>query len=143
VKSPYWLCSSLVVLSLLPSAASAGEPTLLEWAKRRVQDGLVKPLANQSGRRFSRERPPPAERRVRVTRETATSDSKGGKFLTFAIDVRYGTDWQEDDVVGCVYAGTGSLFVKNGDEYRPAAFLLGKKADPVAGVCEAAPPARS
>jgi hypothetical protein len=143
VKSLHWLCSSLFALSLVPSVASAGEPTLLEWAKRRVQDGLVKPLANQSGRRFSRERPPPAERRVRVTRETTTSDSKGGKFLTFAVDVRYGTYWQEDYVVGCVYAGTGLLFVKNGDEYRPAAFLFGKKTEPVEGVCEAAPPARS
>ena len=59
--------------------------------------------------------------------------------MPFAIDVRFGSDWHENDVVGCVYTGSGSLFVKKGDAYRPAAFLLGKDVAPVAGVCEAAP----
>jgi hypothetical protein len=91
------------------------------------------------GSRFSRSRPPPRERRVRVVKATATDDKSGHPFVPFAIDVRFGTDWHENDVVGCVYTGSGNLFVKKGDSYRPAAFLLGKDVGPVAGVCEAAP----
>lgn len=104
----------------------------------------MKPLAEFETARFSRARPPPRERRVRVTQATATPDKNGHPFVTFAVDVRFGaTEWHENDIVGCVYAGKGDLFVKKGEAYRPAAFLLGKKADPVAGACEAASPARS
>ena len=64
--------------------------------------------------------------------------------MPFAIDVRFGkSEWHENDIVGCVYRGSGALFVKVGDGYRPAAFLLGKEVDPVPGVCEAAPPPRA
>jgi hypothetical protein len=126
------------VLSLVPSLASADEPSLVEWAQRRVDAGIVKRLAEREVSRFSRERPPPHERRVRVTQAAPTRD-KRGSFLAFAIDVRFGGDWQKDDIVGCVYAGSGELFVKRGDRYRPAAFLFGKRADPVAGVCAGAP----
>lgn len=92
------------------------------------------------GSRFSRSRPPPRERRVRVIQATVSLDKGGRPFVPFAIDVRFGSEWHENDIVGCVYRGSGKLFVKRGDQYRPAAFLLGKNADPVAGVCEAAPP---
>jgi hypothetical protein len=98
----------------------------------------MKPLADQYATfsPFSRMRPPPHEQRVRVTQSTLTLDSAGRPFMAFAIDVRFGgDDWHENDVVGCAYTTTGALYVKRGDEYRPAAFLLGKKADPVAGVC--------
>jgi hypothetical protein len=128
------------VLSFVPSLARADEPSLAAWAQRRVQDGLVKRLANQEGSRFSRSRPPPRERRVRVTQSSASVDQRGRSFVPFAIDVRFGSEWRENDIVGCVYRGSGDLFVKRGDQYRPAAFLLGKNVDPVAGVCEAAPP---
>ena len=77
---------------------------------------------------------------MRITQATVTEDGKGRGFLTFAIDVRFGSEWQENDVVGCVYRGSGDLFVKRGDAYRPAGFLLGKNLGPVPGVCEAAPP---
>jgi len=70
-------------------------------------------------------------------------DKRGREFLSFAIDIRYGGDWRENDAVGCVYRHTGDLFVKVGDEYRPAAYLLGKDVAPVPGVCEVAPPPRS
>jgi len=105
----------------------------------------VKPLAQQeTPSRFSRARPAPRERRVRVAETTASVDKKGRAFVPFSIDVRFGgSAWRENDIVGCVYTGNGDLFVKKGDSYRPAAFLLGKNVEPVAGVCEAAPPARS
>lgn len=129
----------MLVLSFVPSLALADEPSLVDWAQRRVDTGIVKRLAEREVSRFSRERPPPHERRIRVTQAAPTRDKRGGSFLTFAIDVRFGGDWQKDDIVGCVYAGSGDLFVKRGDSYRPAAFLFGKRADPVAGACEPAP----
>ena len=106
------------------------------------KDGLVKPLAKLEGSRFSRARPAPRERRVRVLQSTATLDKDGRPFVTFAIDVRFGSEWQNNDIVGCVYQRSGNLFVKRGDQYRSAAFLLGKNSDAVSGVC-AAPPASS
>ena len=137
LRSLFW-CA--FVLSSAPSLVWADEPSLTEWAQHRVDEGLVKPLAAMEGSRFSRSRPPPRERRVRVIQATVSLDKGGRPFVPFAIDVRFGSEWHENDIVGCVYRGSGKLFVKRGDQYRPAAFLLGKNADPVAGVCEAAPP---
>jgi hypothetical protein len=109
--------------------------------ERRVGEGLVKPLAKQeAGSRFSRSRPPPRERRVRALRTTASVDKRERAFVPFSIDVRFGSgEWQAEDVLGCVYRSSGEIFVKVGDAYRPAAFLLGKDVAPVAGACEAAP----
>ncbi len=125
----------------VPSLALGAE-SLAEWVKHRVDEGLLKPLARQeaSRSRFSRERPPPAERRLRVLEANAAEDKSGRTFVPFAVDVRFGANWQENQIVGCAYRQSGSLFVKAGNEYRPAAYLLGKRADAVAGVCEAAPP---
>ena len=111
----------------------------MEWAQHRVDTGIVQPLAARAGSRFSRSRPPPHERRVRVTQATLSRDKQGRDFVPFAVDVRFGTDWQQDDIVGCAYRATGSLFVKRGDAYFPAAFLFGKDVAPVADVCQAAP----
>lgn len=131
---------AFVVLSL-PGLARADDSSLTTWARRRVEEGLVKPLAKlETPKRFSRERPSPHERRVRVTQTTASVDKRGKEFVPFALDVRYGPEWRENDVLGCVYRGSGELFVKNGDTYRPAAFLLGKNLQPVPGACEVAPP---
>jgi hypothetical protein len=128
------------VLSFVPSLASADEPSLVEWAQQRVQAGILKPLAaRDGGSRFSRARPPPRERRVRVTQAALIRDKQGRDFVPFAVDVRFGSDWQQDDIVGCVYRASGSLFVKRGDAYFPAAFLTGKDVAPAAGVCQAAP----
>ena len=138
-RSLFW-CA--FVLSSVPSLAWADESLAL-WAQRRVEQGLVKPLGERGGSRFSRERPMPHERRVRVLQATTLVDKSGKQFLPFAIDVRFGGEWHENDIVGCVYRGSGNLFVKLGDQYWSAALLLGKKSDPVTGVCEAAPAARS
>jgi len=66
-------------------------------------------------------------------------DKQSREFLTFAVDIRFvgESDWREDDVVGCVYRASGNIYVKIGEAYRPAAFLLGKNVQPVAGACEA------
>jgi hypothetical protein len=129
------------VLSFGPSLASADEPSLVEWTQHRVQTGILKPLAEREGSRsrFSRARPPPHERRVRVTQTVLTRDKQGGEFVAFAVDVSFGGDWQQNDVVGCAYRASGALFVQRGDAYFPAALLFGKDVAPVAGVCQAAP----
>jgi hypothetical protein len=127
------------LLSSAPALVAAAEPSLVEWARRRVDEALVKPLAQAQGKRFSRARPPPRERRVRVTQATALRDASGRAFVPFAVDVRFGSEWQRDDIVGCVYRESGDVFVKRGDAHRPAAFLLGKDAAPVAGACATAP----
>jgi hypothetical protein len=130
----------VLALSLAPSLAAADEPTIAAWAQQRVEEALVKPLVQRENSSFSRSRPPPRERRVRVLAATTTPDKSGHGFLPFAIDVRFpGGEWREGDVVGCVYAASGKMFVKRGDAYRPAAFLLGRNEDPVADVCVAAP----
>jgi hypothetical protein len=105
--------------------------------QRRVEDRLLKPLAEKEKEtsRFSRARLPPRARRVRVTQATSTLDASGREYVPFAVDVRFGEEWRENDLVGCAYPKTGALFVKRGDEYRPAEILLGKSADPVPGVC--------
>jgi hypothetical protein len=126
-------------MSCVPRLVSADEPSPSEWAQQRVEAAIVKPLADRRTKRFSRARPPPLERRVRVTQTALSKDAQGREFMPFAIDVRFGTDWQEDDVVGCVYRATGNLFVKRGDAYFPASLLLGKSVGAVAGVCQPAP----
>lgn len=125
------------VLCCLPALASADEAPR-DWAQRRVEAGLLRPLVQQEdGRsRFSRVRQPPRERRVRVTDERERADRTNKTFLTFAIDVRFGDGWKQDDWVGCVYRDGGEIFVKVGESYRPAAWLLGKDVAEVAGVCE-------
>jgi hypothetical protein len=134
------------VLSLVPSLAWADEPSLVTWTKRRVDEGLVKPLVKResSRSRFSRDRPPPRERQVRVTQTAVSTDKNGREFVPFSIDIRWGdAQWQRDDIVGCAYRKTGELLVKVGEAYRPVAFLLGKDVPPVEGACEAAPPPRA
>jgi hypothetical protein len=127
------------VASLLPSLATAEEPSLVKWTEQRVEAGIVKPLAERQGSRFSRSRPPPRERRVRVSQTILSRDKQGRDFVPFAVDVRFGAGhWQANDIVGCAYRASGSLFVQRGEAYFPAAVLLGKNVPAVAGVCQAA-----
>jgi hypothetical protein len=133
--------SCVLALSLLLPSVAWGDDSAADAVKHRVEEGLVKPLAakEKDRGRFSRARLPPHERRVRVTEASKAVDASNREFFAFAVDVRYGDTWQENDIVGCAYPKTGALFVKTGDEYRPAAFMLGQNADPVAGVCVARP----
>jgi hypothetical protein len=131
--------SGLCVLALLlaPSFASADEDPPAVVAQRRIEKGLVQPLVQKERERsrFSRAMMPPQERRVRVTQTVPVVDGNGRSYLTFAIDVRRGPTWHDNEVVGCAYLQTGALFVKSGDAYRPAAILLGKALDAVPNVC--------
>ena len=46
-------------------------------------------------------------------------------------------------MTGCVYPATGAIFLKSGDQHRPAEFMLGKKVKPAEShVCTAAAPAQ-
>lgn len=129
----------MLVLSFVPSLVSADEPSLVQWAKQRIEVGLVTPLsARERPSRFSRARPPPQQRRVQVS-ETLLRDKQGREFVPFQIDEQMAHEWRDRNIVGCVYRATGNLFVKRGEAYVPAAYLLGKKLGPVPGACEAAP----
>jgi len=126
------------VLSFVPALAVADERSLVEWTQKRVEAGILTPLAEHSGSRFSRSRPPPRERRVRVTQASLSRDAQGREFVPFSVDVRFGSgDWQENDIIGCAYRGSGNLYVKRGEAYFPASILLGKKVATVAGACQA------
>src|ERR1700735_2430349 len=95
VISLRWVSSCVLVLSLVPSVARGDDPSLADWVQHRVEDGLLKPLANRESHSFSRARPPPHERRVRALQTTATPDKSGHPFVPFAIDIRFGDDeWQ-------------------------------------------------
>jgi hypothetical protein len=100
-----------------------------------VKHDLLQPLiAKEEGRsKFSRARMPPEERRVRILDEQPSKDAQGIAFVRFSIDARWGmggsddeNHWRRDDITGCVYLDKNQIFVKSGDQYRPAAFLLGK-----------------
>jgi hypothetical protein len=66
-------------------------------------------------------------------------DAVGGRFIRFEVDERMGvmrrgdTDsWNKATITGCVYLDRKEVFIKKGDQYRPAAFLLGKNLKPAA-----------
>ncbi len=131
-------CFGLSVLALLlvPSSASADDPPAVV-VQRHVEKQLLEPLAQKEKERsrFSRARMPPQERRVRVTQAAVIRDASGRGYMTFAVDVRRGTEWQANEVVGCGYIQTGALFVKRGDAYHPAELLLGKDVEVASSVC--------
>lgn len=142
------LLSSLALASL----SFAEPPADVAKAQALIQKSFLKPLAvkEEQRSRFSRARLPPQERRVRVTGEAPKADAKGGEFYTFAIDARHGwadedskNPWREATMTGCVYPATGAIFLKSGDQHRPAELMLGKKVQPAeAHVCTAAAPAK-
>jgi hypothetical protein len=97
-----------------------------------VQKKLLGPLAVKENEhsKFSRARLPPQERRLRL--QQAAVDKDGATFVAFAVDSRHGfadseDAWRADTIVGCVYPGRDEVFIRRGDEVRPAAMLLGKK----------------
>ncbi len=139
--SARWFGLCVLALLFVPSPALADDPPAAV-VQRRVEKGLLEPLAQKEKERsrFSRARMPPQERRVRVTQAAATLDASGRAYMAFAVDVRRGTEWQENDVVGCAYMQTGALFVKRGNEYRPAEMLLGKDVAVTPNVCTQAKP---
>jgi hypothetical protein len=130
----------VLALSCVPSLAWADE-SIIEWVARRVTDEIVQPLAQREGSRFSRVIQPARERRVRTNQATFSVDKRGREFMPFAVDVKHGDGWKENDIVGCIYRDNDEVFVNRGG-YRPAAFLLGKKVDPVPGACVGSVPVK-
>ena len=132
--------------SATPPAAEGAQPNeVTPAAKSIVQKELTKPLAakEEARSRFSRAILPAQARRIRVLDEQLKKDAKGHAFVTFAVDARHGygvsddeeakeSAWRKDTIVGCVYADSGEVFVKKGDEFRPASIMLGKKTKPAA-----------
>lgn len=109
-----------------------------------MKTAVLKPLKVQERKRsrYSRAALPPAERRVRVL-EAKLTDKNGRAFTTFAIDKRYGfapeEKWSENEWLGCAYLDSKDVFLKRGDEYRPASFLLGKRTEAIPdALCNAA-----
>jgi len=128
-------------LLALPVAAEEPHAADAKSAAALVQRVLIKPLAAKEDdqSRFSRARMPAQERRVRILDEELRKDASGGSFVIFAVDARHGmlppnddTGWRRDAIVGCAYVDRGEVFVKSGERYRPAAFLLGKNLKPAA-----------
>ena len=149
------LMLALLILAraiLAPPVAAEGLPAAPESkdAAALVQRALLQPLAakERDQSRFSRARLPAQERRVRVLDGQPRKDAAGHAFFAFAVDARHGiypvrdddaAGWREATITGCVYLERGEVFVKSGDRYRPAAFLLGKNLKPVAEtICQGA-----
>ena len=130
-------CLALLVFLLASAPRASENPEVL------VQKKLLKPLAAREAMRsgYSRARPPAVERRLRVLDAAAIADGHGGAFVGFAVDARYGRRagrWQESVITGCVYAGSGEVYVRYGDAFRQAGVLLGKVTPPAADhICRA------
>lgn len=120
--------------------AASGSPPDARTAQAKTAQALVgreltQPLAAKESQRsrFSRAAAPQRQLRVRILDEQPSKDAVGNAFVRFAVDARYGfrgpdddDGWRLDTFVGCAYPDRSQVFVKKGDEYRPAAFLLGK-----------------
>jgi hypothetical protein len=113
-----------------------------------VSHDLIEPLAvkETSRSKFSRARLPAQERRVRILDDHARKDARGVAFVRFAVDARHGyqaddeSKWRRDAITGCVYLDRSQVFIKQGNQFRPAAFLLGKNLKPAAETtCQPAP----
>ena len=122
-----------------PTAANGSPPgaktAQAKTAQALVSRELTQPLAAKESERsrFSRASLPAQERRVRILDDQASQDAAGNSFVRFAVDARHGfrepgdaEGWRLATIVGCVYPDRSQVFVKKGDEFRPAAFLLGK-----------------
>ncbi len=135
------LVSSRMTFAESPAANEAPPEAKSAEAKAAellVSRELIQPLAarDTSNSRFSRAALPPQERRVRILDEQPTKDALGNGFVRFAVDTRHGihvrpagdeSQWRRAAITGCAYVDRSQVFVKNGDAYRAAAFLLGKK----------------
>jgi len=132
-------CRLALLVFLLASTLRASETP-----ESLVHEKLLAPLAAREKARssYSRARPPAAERRLRMLDAAPIADAKGGAFVGFAVDARYGRGagrWQEDVITGCVYAGTGEVYLRYGRAFRAAGVLLGKTVPPAAShVCRVA-----
>jgi hypothetical protein len=124
-----------------PTAAGGSPPDAknpqAKTAQALVSRDLIQPLAAKESKRsrFSRASLPVQARRVRILDEQPSKDARGNAFVRFAVDAHHGfaapvdgdeSRWQLATITGCAYLDRSQVFVKKGEEYRPAAFLLGK-----------------
>ena len=145
-----WL--SLLLVTLCTSAAFAEAPTS-SLVEALVKEQYLTPLSAGEGKRkrFSRAAPPPLARRVRVLdAERVVLDSRGKQFVRFAVDVRHAWDedgvWQEASLTGCAYLDERQVFLFDGEEYRAASAMVGKRQkekQKPAGVCVSSADAQS
>jgi hypothetical protein len=130
------LCSDLQV-----ARAETGPDA--DAMKAAVEKGLLQPLARRDSERsrFARARMPPSERRVRMTDGVLHADARGEAFSSFTVDIRWGSQWNADLMTGCIYPGTGAIYVKQGEGYLDGSALMGKKASAAPPeACKAAAP---
>ena len=151
------LTLALTSTASLSSAASKRAPQASQRAPEppatdasRATDAidreLIGPLAqNEDGRsRYSRAMIPPHLRTARILDAAPRADADGNRFLTLSFDeTRPGDKVRKDTIGGCVYPDSGKVFVGRDGAFFPAALLLGKKVDAVAGVCAASDEASS
>jgi hypothetical protein len=135
------ICSRTTFADPAPASDAAPAVTTAEakTAEALIVRDMVQPLTEREQRRsrFSRGAQPAQARRVRILDEQPHKDAAGGGFLRFAVDARHGraavkAPWRLATITGCVYPDRNQIFVQRGDEYRPAAFLLGKNLKAVA-----------
>ena len=126
----------LVSVFSLAAGSVAAQPTVAEWAASCVQFSLLAPLAAREAKRssFSRAAPAPHERRISVAEPKFLLDAKGRKFARYQVEARYGDTWHPN-YAGCVYQGSGKVYVELGDEFYPVEAVLGEDVEAVSGVC--------
>jgi hypothetical protein len=143
------LLTCLTLTTLASAQSPAPESAAVANAEVVVKKTLLSPLAEKESRRsrFSRAMAPPTARRLRITAPVAQVDERGRPFFSFAVDVRRGLVFEEDEaptwtrdaVSGCVYPKTNEVFVKNGETWVSSDLLLGKRVKPAeASTCRAA-----
>lgn len=135
----------LLPLALAVPRAAQAAPATAEAATAQLDRALLTPLATRDSEtsRFSRASRPPAERRVRLTQTSPTTDATGAAFFAFAVDTRWsrglgaGTEWAKGEIIGCVYPTTGEIYVDQGGTFMAASWLFGESADdPRPTVCQ-------
>src|SRR5258708_2527889 len=131
------------MVCLLALLLIGSTPPAPETPESLVRARLLAPLAAKDDARnaYYRGPPPAMERRVRLLDAAPIADGKGGAFVGFTVDARYGRGegkWRESVIAGCVYPATGEVFVRYGDAFRAAVVLLGKVTPPAEGhICRA------
>jgi hypothetical protein len=137
---------ALLTFMLFASAAHAEPPRAVDEAevKALVEKVMLTPRAKADAKRskFSRARPIPLERRVRVLSRESELDARGAEFVRFAIDQRSPFDdvdeWQEGRMVGCVYLSARKVFVQRGSGYVLISNRTGTDGKVQPGACTSA-----
>lgn len=124
----------ILAAAILTSAASfASEPPT---PKSIVETELLGPLSakERTQSRFSRSRMPALARQVRIVDTAPQKDGKGAAFWSFAVDAQSGYDllaakdnWRKNVMTGCVYPGSGTVYVLRSGAYYESGIMIGKK----------------